>query len=124
MNKMPLKRTQYVACIAASPLQEYDDESDKSKKKCWVRPLLERRKEKGCYHNLFQELSVEDTASFQEFIRMDKMHFNYLVEKLYPHLQKTDTVMRESIKPPENVVCFLDTLQVANHLGHWSTNLD
>ena len=104
---MPLKRTQYIACIAGLLLEEDDHESDKSKKKCWVRPWLERRKEEGCYHNLFQELLVEDTASFQEFIQMDKMHFNYLVEKLYPHLQKTDTVMRESIKPPEQCCLFL-----------------
>ena len=79
----------------------------KVKKSVGVRPWLERRKEKGCYHNLFQELSVEDTASFQEFIRKDKMHFNYLVKKLYPRLQKTDTVMRESIKPPEQCCLFL-----------------
>ena len=73
---MPLKRTQYIACIAGLLLEEDDHESDKSKKKCWVRPWLERRKKKGCYHNLFQELLVEDTASFQEFIQMDKMYFN------------------------------------------------
>ena len=38
---------------------------------------------------------------------MDRIHFNYLVEKLYPYLVKEDTAMRESIKPAEQRCLFL-----------------
>lgn len=38
---------------------------------------------------------------------MDKMHFDYLVERLFPYLEKQDTVMRESIKPREQCCLFL-----------------
>ena len=38
---------------------------------------------------------------------MDKMHFDYLVERLYPYLIKQDTIMRESIKPSEQYCLFL-----------------
>ena len=38
---------------------------------------------------------------------MDKLHFEYLAERLYPYLIKEDTIMRESIKPKEQVCLFL-----------------
>ena len=38
---------------------------------------------------------------------MDRLHFDYLVERLYPYLVKEDTVMRESIKPAEQCCIFL-----------------
>ena len=43
----------------------------------------------------------------QQILSVAPALINYLVEKLYPHLQKTDTVMRESIKPPEQCCLFL-----------------
>ena len=38
---------------------------------------------------------------------MDRLHFDYLVERFYPYLVKKDTVMRESIKPAEQCCIFL-----------------
>ena len=50
---------------------------------------------------------VGDSTSFRDYVRMDRLHFDYLVEKLYPYLVKEDTVMRESIKPAEQCCIFL-----------------
>ena len=58
-------------------------------------------------HNLFQELLFDDAKSFKEFIRMDRLHFQFLVERLYPRLIKRVTVMRKSIKPDEQFCLFL-----------------
>ena len=38
---------------------------------------------------------------------MDRLHFQFLVERLYPRLIKRDTVMRKSIKPDEQCCLFL-----------------
>ena len=38
------------------------------KRSCWIRSWLQRREEKGCYHNLFKELLLEDTKSFKESV--------------------------------------------------------
>ena len=35
------------------------------------------------------------------------MHFDYIVERLYPYLMKQNTIMRESIKPSEQCCLFL-----------------
>ena len=82
------------------------DEEEKVKKKpyersLWVRPWIHRRKQEGCFHKLFQELMKEDAQGFREYVRMDRAHYEYLVEKLRPSLAKQDTNMRECIKPDE-----------------------
>ena len=38
---------------------------------------------------------------------MDRLHFQFLVERLYPRLIKRDAVMRKSIKPDEQCCLFL-----------------
>ena len=35
---------------------------------------------------IFEELLLEDTASFREFVRIDRNHFQFLVKKLWNHL--------------------------------------
>ena len=55
----------------------------------------EKKTEQGAYHNLFQELLLGDAKSFKEFIRMDRLHFQFLVERLYPRLIKRDKVYHE-----------------------------
>ena len=55
----------------------------------------------------FRELLLDDAKSFKGFIRMDRFHFQFLVERLYPRLIKRDTVMRKSIKPDEQCCLFL-----------------
>ena len=70
-----------------------------------MKPWLQRRAEPGIYSNLFQELL--EAKSLKDYIRMDKMHFDYLVERLYPYLIKQDTITRESIKPSEQCYLFL-----------------
>ena len=85
---MTLTRAQTIACIYL--LLDEDDCKDfrPSKRSVWVKPWLEKRAEQGAYHNLFQELLLDDAKSFKEFIRMDRLHFQFLVERLYPRLIK------------------------------------
>ena len=46
-------------------------------------------------------LLATDTKAYQEFMRMDHLHFQQLVNKLSKRLYKEDTIMCESIKPAE-----------------------
>ena len=74
---------------------------EEKKRTTWVRPWLARRKERGFYHQLVTEISVEDVPAFREILRVTKTQFHGLVDTLSPRLAKRDTVMRESIKPGE-----------------------
>ena len=103
---MDLKRKQALRIA----LLLIDDEGEVAKKKratrsIWVKPRLQRRAELGIYSNLFQELLK--AKSLRDYTRMDKMHFDYLVERLYPYLIKQNTIIRESIKPSEQWCLFL-----------------
>ena len=106
-KKMTLTRAQTIAC--PSLLLDEDDCKDfcPSKRSVLVKSWLEKRAEQGTYHNLFQELLLDDGKSFKEFIRMNRLHFQFLVERLYSRLIKQDTVMRKSIKPDEQCCLFL-----------------
>ena len=107
---MMTKRLQTIA-LAALLLDEEERNEDTvlrtQKRSCWVRSWLQRSEEKGCYHNLFKELLLEDTESFREFVRMDRNHVQFLVKKLWNHLYKKETKMRKSITPDEKVSLFL-----------------
>ena len=83
----------------------FDDEKktkkEEKKRSTWIRPWLARREERGFYHQLLREISVEDSAAFHELLRVTKTQFHVLVDSLSPRLAKRDTVMRESIKSGE-----------------------
>ena len=103
---MTLRRRQAL-CTALLLLDEEKEiaRRNRAKRSIWIKPWLQRRAERGVYNNLFQELI--ETNSLKGYIRMDRMHFDYLVERLYPYLLKDDTILRESIKPAEQVCVFL-----------------
>ena len=103
---MTLRRRQAL-CTALLLLDEEEEvaRNNRALWSNWVKPWLERHDELGVYNNIFQELY--ETNSLKQYIRMDRMYFDYLVERLHPYLLKEDTVMGESIKPAEQVGVFL-----------------
>ena len=85
---MTLTRAQTIACI--SLLLNEDDCKDfsPSKRSVWIKSWLEKRAAQGAHHNLFQELLLNNAKSLKEFIRMDRLHLQFLVERLYARLIK------------------------------------
>ena len=80
---------------------EKKTKKEKKKRSTWIRLWLARREERGFYHQLLREISVEDSAAFHELLRVTKTQFHVLVDTLSPRLAKRDTVMRDGIKPGE-----------------------
>ncbi len=72
-------------------------------RKTWARNWLLRRTERGAFHTIFRELSIEDTAGFSEFMRMPYSKFIELVEVINPRIVKRDTRMRDAISPSERL---------------------
>lgn len=67
----------------------------------WVRPWLTatRRLAHGHYHRLMQELRMEDTSSFVNFMRMEPQMFDELVARLSPRISRQDTNWRKALEP-------------------------
>jgi hypothetical protein len=71
----------------------------KKRRRYWVRPWIERRVQFGFYHQLMQELRIEDSATFTNFLRMPPHIFDELLTILYDHLVKKTTKMRDPLEP-------------------------
>ena len=67
------------AVIALNELVDSDDEKPtRGKTRKWIR----RRKERGYFTNIIQELIVEDRHGFQEIFRMDVRDFEFILSKI------------------------------------------
>ena len=76
-------------------------------RKIWTREWIGKRKERGAFHQLVQEMLAEDEPAFEKYFRMSKEKFFELVRRREPNITKQDTRMRESIKPEERVAVTL-----------------
>ncbi|XP_065067694.1 uncharacterized protein LOC135693217 [Rhopilema esculentum] len=67
MDSNHLKRRQVAMCLLITQLLEDDECSSKRGK---TRQWIKRREEKGFYNCILRELSIEDSVSFKEMLRM------------------------------------------------------
>ena len=67
------------AVIVLNELVDSDDEKpNRGKTRKWIR----RRKERGYFTNIIQELIVEDRHGFREMFRMDVGDFEFILSKI------------------------------------------
>lgn len=69
----------------------------KKKKRCWVKKWITRRNDLGASNTLCLELQLEDEKTFKNMFRVTKTQFIYLLQKIGPSIQKSDTNMRQAI---------------------------
>ena len=110
-NKMAaahlLQRKRAVAVLFLTLFAEEEENRPKKRnRKQYVREWIARREERGIYHQLVKELEVEDHAAYQNFFRLTKGQFLFLVEKLKPLIEKQEqpspiNIVRSTIKPDE-----------------------
>ena len=48
----------------------------------WIRQIFERRQDQGDYHQLLQEMKLQDAESHFRFLRMSKERFDILLAKV------------------------------------------
>ena len=89
-------------------LSDEDEEPTKNRNRVeWIRPWIARREQRGVYHLLIRELSLEDATSYREFFRINKEQFQFFVGEITNRIAKKVTVMRSSIKPDERLAVTL-----------------
>ena len=92
--------------------QERIRQGAKAPRTMFCRPWLLRREEFGQYHQLMDELRREDVAAFKNFLRVDPLLFQELVDRLTPRIRKKDTWFQKALPPG---------LKVAITLRHLAT---
>ena len=62
-------------------LNEFVDSDDEKPTRGKTRKWIRRRKERGYFTNIIQELIVEDRHGFREMIRMDVGDFEFIIKQ-------------------------------------------
>ena len=76
----------------------------------WVRPIFRRRQQQGEYHNLVQEMRLQDTESFFKYFRMVPQQFDRLLQMVGPSITYQDTKWRKSVSAGERLAITLRSL--------------
>lgn len=86
---------------------EEERDVPKKKRKCWTRNWIRLRPQEGFYAKLLKELVTEEPRFYTDFVRMDLQQYEQLLAMVTPHIQKQNTVMRESISAGERLMLTL-----------------
>ena len=58
----------------------------------WIRPWIERRIERGAYHNLVQELKLEAPEDFYGYLKMCPAMFQEILLRVSPRVTKVSMI--------------------------------
>jgi hypothetical protein len=75
-------------------------------RKWWIRPILQRRDTEGSYQLLMSK-SISDGFHYENYLRMDKITFFYLLSKIELVISRQDTQLRRSISAAEKLAVTL-----------------
>jgi len=101
-------------------LEEVEEGLEESKR-IWVRKWIERRDTLGATNGLLKELEFEDPKEYFATLRMSENYFNFLLTKVQPQIQRSDTNLRNAIPARtklQAVLCFLATGCSLRTLAH------
>ena len=65
-----------------------------ARRRFWCRPWLARRTLFGLYDHLLHELNREDSASYNNFLRVDAELFGEILDRVTPAIKKKSTSFR------------------------------
>jgi len=91
-------------------------------RKVWQMSWIGRRREKGVFHTLVQELITEDKPTYKRYFRLDERLFKYVLENVGSAIYKQDTHMRQAISADERLAVtlrYLATGVYSNYLSFW-----
>ena len=107
-------RKRAVAAFVLALVLDEDDEfrNKRRKRKRATRQWIQRRQERGVYHQLVQELALEDPQGYRNFLRLTKEQFRYVVNRVGPSLEKKPqpfpiNLVRQNVNVDERVAVTL-----------------
>ena len=102
LNRMYSKR-QRLAAAAYILIRQKNNR----KRSCWVREWIAKRPRLGAYNCLMQELIIEDPIVMRNFLRMDQMDMEELLNLVGGAITKKDTRMRLALPVKEKLALTL-----------------
>lgn len=96
-----------VAAIVCYKMLLKKTQKQKVKRMCWVKPWIRRRVQLGAFSTLTRELQIEDAQQFRNFVRMNAVQVQYIVDLVGSSIAKQNTKMREAISVHERIMVTL-----------------
>ena len=84
----------------------------------WVKDWIKNRESQGAFHQLMKEISLIDTSSYRNFVRMDATTFEELLTMISPRIHRQNTVMRKAICPGERLAITLRFLATGKYIQY------
>ena len=82
----------------------------------WIR----RRREKGAFHTLVEELVTEDTSTYKRYFCLDERLFKYVLECVCSAICMQDTHMHQAISADERLAVTLRYLTKSDRSNYLS----
>lgn len=89
-----------VLALALEDSEDSDDDVEMNTKlprSVWVKDWLKSRPDQGFCATLLHQSRQQAPTLHNNFLRMTGEQFDYICELVTPHIQKRNTIMRESI---------------------------
>ncbi|KAF0294198.1 Protein ALP1-like [Amphibalanus amphitrite] len=77
------------------------------RRRVWVTDVLQRRKARGEFYHLVQELRLLDPDRHQTYFRMSRDSFDLILSKIGPMITRQHTNFREPIEPAQRLAITL-----------------
>jgi hypothetical protein len=99
---------QAILSISCAYLLHVDNERENRRRrhKWWVKPLIRKREYEGTTKILLAK-NPSDGFYHENFLRLSREDFNFLLEKISSDLQTSDTRCRRAITPSEKLAVTL-----------------
>ena len=78
----------------------------KRRRSNWVDPIRLARQQQGEYHNLIQEIRMNEVL-FHQYFRMSVGQFDALLARVGPRIMKRNTQFRQAICPAQRLAICL-----------------
>ena len=92
--------------LVSAALELMDIPKKKRRRRWWVKPMLLNRIKEGTV-NILLSKSINDGFNFEEFLRMDKDTFNYLLSEIEHDISCETTHLRQPVQPCEKLAVTL-----------------
>lgn len=106
-RKRAKRRKKYFLILMMYHYNNDIDTLNATPRKLWQRQWLAARDSQSAYHNIVQELRLQDPENYRRYLRMNVDTFDYVLEKLRPFITKQTTVMRKPISAEEQLAITL-----------------
>jgi len=79
-----------------------DDKRKRRHRRWWIKPIIRLRQNEGTRQVLLSK-TPSDGFYYEQYLRMSKENFNWLLTKISARIEKSDTRFRQAISPAEKL---------------------